>query len=153
MQVTVGGLVRSYKFRYTEGEPIAQGTMYVQLNSGNYNFSATMVILGGSEEDAMTAERIVAETHNISDCSGAVVEAYFSAYCFKINRYIVVYEPFQTTNPPESFLTQDSLNLSVFWRDQVRCVQEKIVGLNVFYLEINITQSHMYIYYLLQNDP
>lgn len=124
MQVTVGGLVRSYRFRYTPDEFISRGTMAVQFDSATHNFSATMVILGGSENDAMIAERIVAETHKISDCSDAVVEAYFSAYCDTIDRYIVVYEPFETAfNPPaESFLTEDSLNLSVFWRDQLRCV-------------------------------
>jgi hypothetical protein len=124
MQVIVGGLVRSYTFQYAPNKHAIRGTMTVQFDSAHYDFEATMVILGGSPDDAIAAQRIVADTQKISDCSDAVVEAYFSAYCNAISRYIVVYEPFEEErfNPPARFLTVDKSNLSDFWRDQVRCV-------------------------------
>jgi hypothetical protein len=68
--------------------------MTIQFDSGHHDFEATMVILDGSTDDAITAERIVAKTHNISDCYGNVVEAYFSAYFDTIRHYIIVYGPF-----------------------------------------------------------
>ncbi|XP_037438369.1 uncharacterized protein LOC119306169 [Triticum dicoccoides] len=126
-KMIVGGFVRSFKFEYIRGRTIAQGTMRIEDGSGDFDeVDVTAVILKPDEaEDGVVAQRIVEETQKLADYSHAIVEAYFSAYCEQIKRWVVVYEKFdgyfhENTDGFEFFKDAEKTELTESWMNTIR---------------------------------
>jgi hypothetical protein len=128
-QAVVGGVVRSYKFSYEEGKEIAQGSMKIMFSTdASCECDVTVVILNDSEAHAgVTGERIVHNTRKLSDFNESIIEAYFSAYCDDISKWIVVYEKFDSYFHDESQNAipriceeADRSSLTDFWRENLR---------------------------------
>ncbi|XP_037466896.1 uncharacterized protein LOC119338760 [Triticum dicoccoides] len=127
-QELVGGVVKSYRFNYAEGQTVAHGHMYTEFGSGlRKEYAASFLILKDNEaNDGLTGERIVEETLKLSGNPESVVEAYFSTYCKKIRKWIVVYERFEgyllenTNMVPAFFASEAKRDLTDFWRNKIR---------------------------------
>nr|TKW20957.1 hypothetical protein SEVIR_4G193900v2 [Setaria viridis] len=99
--------------------------MTIESNGTPQRHEHDITILFLSDEEACngeTGERMVTETQKLAYCPDSIVEAYLSAYCETIGRWVMVYERLDRffsgndgTLPP-FFTNLEKLDLMTFWR-------------------------------------
>lgn len=131
MQAVVGGIVKAFKIDYIDNATnLAEGSFWFDLGDDkNVKHDATFRLLGHHWGEICC--NVVEKTSQLQH--EAVLEVYFSAYCQKINMWVIAYESFKSrlldtiNNEPTQLndFFQDSfrLELTEFWRNTLRCVK------------------------------